>query len=75
MSCASGELCYVQYSGIDAGSNGGSSYYCRPAPAGCVVFDCTGSACPACALSGCDAYPYLVLLDSIEGRQVGCGGV
>ena len=73
--CGQGQLCYEQFSGFDAGSNGGTYYYCQPAPSGCIVFDCRGSACPGCALSGCGAYPDLVDIDSIMGRIVECGGV
>lgn len=70
-SCGSGQLCYAQYPGIDAGVQ----YYCETVPGGCTVFDCSGSACPACVLDQCGAYPDLVGLDSVMGRTVGCGGV
>jgi hypothetical protein len=74
MMCASGQLCYIQYSGIDAGSGDNNGYYCVTPPSGCVVFDCEGEACPKCALSGCESYPNLVDIDRITGRTVGCGG-
>jgi len=69
-SCASGQLCYAQYPGVDAGV----AYSCDTVPAGCTVFDCRGSACPPCVLDPCGAYPDLVELDSVMGRMVGCGG-
>jgi hypothetical protein len=72
--CGSGQLCYIQYSGIDAGSGDNNNYYCAMPPNGCVVFDCGGGACPMCALAGCESYPQLVDIDRIDGRVVGCGG-
>jgi hypothetical protein len=72
--CTTGQLCYAQDPGIDAGVGGGRSYECYDVPTGCTVFDCSGSACPTCVIDQCGVWPALVDLMSVMGRTVNCPG-
>ena len=68
-SCGSGQLCRVQFAGIDAGVGSGLDATCIDIPAGCTVFDCSGSACPPCVASMCE-----VAAISVTERTLSCLG-
>jgi hypothetical protein len=70
-SCGSGQLCYAQAAGI---ADAGITYQCATVAAGCTVFDCSGSACPACAIDTCWYWPELADLFAVMARTVRCEG-
>jgi hypothetical protein len=69
--CGSGQLCYTQYSGAP---DGGVAFQCQTVAAGCTIFDCSGSACPSCAVDSCWYWPELAALFTVMARTVTCEG-
>jgi hypothetical protein len=69
MTCGSGTLCKLDYTGVDGGVTPAS---CVAVAAGCPIADCLGSTCPACVAALCN--PDLRDAVRLDGRQLSCLG-